>query len=271
MTKLQPLRSFSQNFLTDVRVAQKIVQALQIVPGDVVLEVGPGTGALTQHLVSSSCSSVHSVELDQRAVQAIQAQPWAASPKFRVVHADALTTSSAQQFPSVSRSHRKIIGNIPYSITSELLFWSFAQHTDVGRVVMMMQREVARRCVALPGTKDYGILSVAAWLHANAKILFHVQPGSFYPRPNVTSSVVAFDLLPITREPDHASEFLKFVRAAFSQRRKVMTNALAQWRSQRTGGVGSVSHAAGFDLAKTRAEQLEPPELLQVFRELVNG
>lgn len=269
MSGFAPRKQFSQNFLTDPRTADKIVQALESGPGDVVLEIGPGTGVLTQRLLRTPASSFLAIDLDPRAIEHLRQQPWAQDKRLVVREGDALKIDPAVEWPDVAREHRAVIGNIPYSITSDLLFWALEHHHSTSRVVMMMQREVARRCVAQPRTKEYGVLRVAAWLYSEAKILFHVQPGSFFPRPDVTSSVVLFRL----REKPAANvdpvAFMAFVRAAFSMRRKVMSNALQDWGRRMNIDVRTCGEIGGHDLTKSRAEELSPEQLAELYRLLI--
>lgn len=264
-----PQKRFSQNFLTDVSTARSIAEALQIGEGDNVVEIGPGKGALTVHLCGSSADRIVGVEIDDRAVQFLSQQSWVRSGRVQIVHGDALALRVEDLFPTADRQHRCVIGNIPYAITSPLLFWLFSQAQEVSRGVVMMQREVARRCVAGVGSKDYGILSVATWLHARARLMFHVKPGSFFPRPDVTSSVVRFDLLAETPMSLPAEPFMEFVRAAFSQRRKVMTNALADWARRHNIDLKSTCAIGAVDLARTRAEECPPQQLGEIFLALV--
>lgn len=268
MSGFAPKKTFSQNFLTDPGIADKIVAALEITSGDMVLEVGPGTGVLTQRILRTEAAGLAAIDLDARSVDHLRAQAWTKDVRCRLVQGDALATTAEQLFPDAERAHRAIIGNIPYAITSELIFWAFGQRPTVARVVMMMQREVARRCVARPGTKEYGILSVATWLHADAKILFHVQPGSFFPRPDVTSSVIRFRLREQLPSPVNPEAFMRFVRAAFSMRRKVMTNALHEWARRERIDIRAGVPVGGIDLGRTRAEELEPEALADLFRAL---
>ena len=269
MTGFAPKKQFSQNFLTDVGIARNIVGQLCIESSDCVLEVGPGKGALTKLLLETPAAAVHAVDLDVRAIEYLKTQQWASDNRLQSSLQDALKVDVSAVFPEASRDHRKIIGNIPYAITSDLMFWAFSQHAAASRVVFMMQREVAKRCVGSPGSKDYGILSVATWLHSHAKIAFHVQPGSFFPRPEVTSSVIAFALretLPMGLDGDR---FMDFVRSAFSQRRKVLSNALASWGARCNIPVRVV--AGSVDLTKTRAEELSPEKLAMLYLELNNS
>lgn len=268
VSSFAPKRRYSQNFLTDVGIARNIVGALQLTEHDSVIEIGPGKGALTTHLVASPAMQIAAIEVDNRAVEFLRDQPWVRSGRVRIVQGDALMTSVADIFPIEAREHSCIIGNIPYSITSPLLFWMFEQRYGASRAVFMMQREVARRCVANVGSKDYGILSVASWLYGSAKLMFHVQPGSFFPRPAVTSSVVRFDLLDGTADGLPQKEFMDFVRSAFSQRRKVMTNALADWSGRNKVPLRDVSLHCGVDLSRARAEECSPEVLGQIYRSI---
>ena len=271
MSSFAPSRRFSQNFLTDVTIARRIVDALEASSEDAIIEMGPGKGALTVHLQASAAKHIVALELDHRAVEYLQAQPWLDGKRLSVIETDALQVQLTEVLPGYHRTHRRVVGNLPYAITSPLLFWAFEQRADVGRAVFMMQREVARRCVADVGTKDYGILSVACWLYSSPKILFHVQPGSFFPRPSVTSSVVRFDLHETTSMGLPSLEFMDFVRGAFSQRRKVMSNALADWAARKRVDLRMHGHPAGVDLSKTRAEECKPFLLGKMFLDLQQG
>lgn len=269
MSAFAPRKKFSQNFLTDPRTADKIVDALGATKLDRIVEIGPGTGVLTQRLLRTDASMILAVDLDARSIEHLHQQPWTADKRLCLREGDVLQVRLETEWPSVSRDNRAIIGNIPYSITSDLLFWALLQNRSVSRVVMMMQREVARRCVAQPSTKEYGVLSVATWLYSEAKILFHVQPGSFFPRPDVTSSVVRFYLRsePVSNvDPD---SFMVFIRAAFSMRRKVMTNALNDWARRMKIDLRSCGLINGKDLAKTRAEELSPADLAITYQQLL--
>lgn len=257
---IAPRKQLSQNFLTDQRVAQRIVDSLGIEDTDSVLEIGPGTGALTQWIARTPAKRIVAVDLDPRAIDHCKAQPWSAG-RVEYLHADIRTVSPAELFPG---ERCLVLGNLPYGISSDLLFWILGNHASIRSAVIMVQREVARRLVASPGTKDYGILSVAVWQGAKADLLFHVQPGSFFPKPSVVSSVVKLDLYEKTRVPDQSADFQDFVRGAFSQRRKVLSNSLKSWASRHSNPL--VDKVVALD--KTRAEQLSPEQLAELFQRL---
>ncbi len=271
MSGFAPRKRFSQNFLTDPGTADKIVGALEIMAGDVVIEIGPGKGMLTERLVASRAARIIAVDVDERAIDHCRTLPWAADPRVEFVHADFLSLDLAALFGPTPRSACKVIGNIPYAITSDILFRLFEVRKVVGRAVIMMQREVARRLVADLGTKEYGILTVATSLAGAARLLFHVKPGSFFPRPDVTSSVVRFDLDDSDRFGVAMEEFMPFVRALFSQRRKVLVNALEHFCQQHLGtSARSRAGSTGpIDIEKRRAEELRVEDMVVLYTELM--
>lgn len=271
MKTFAPSRRFSQNFLTDPRTAQKIVDALEVRDGDVVFEIGPGKGVLTERLLQTAARVVVAVDLDPRAIQYLHDQPWADTPRLRLVVGDAMQQDLSAIAPKNGRL--LVIGNIPYAITTPILFMLFEQRTIVHRAVVMMQREVAHRCVAMVGSKDYGILAVATWYASTAKTMFTVPPGAFFPKPAVTSAVVRFDMRSTDPLPTSFAVFMDFVRSAFSQRRKVLANALASW-SQRIRGCDIRERGlvyGPFDLGRLRAEELSPEQLEDLRVQIVSG
>lgn len=221
---LRPRKSLGQNFLRDDRIARKIVDAVDPRPGDVVLEIGPGEGALTKHLAASDASLVL-VELDERAVERIRGLY--EGPRVRVLHQDVLTVDLDALAGAMGTERLRVVGNIPYYITSPILFHVLDNRRRVRDLTMTVQREVARRLAAAPRTKAYGILSVFCQLFADVKILFDVQPGSFHPRPDVTSSVVRLVMLDGPRYALRDEQFFRgMVRSVFGKRRKTLRNAL---------------------------------------------
>lgn len=273
MSGFAPQRRFSQNFLTDPSTADKIVAALDIQPGDVVMEIGPGKGMLTQRLAASAAAKIVAVDLDPRAIEHCQRQDWASPSRVEFIQADALTVDLASIFVGTEPSARKVIGNIPYSITSDILFWLFQHRARIGRAVIMMQREVARRCVADKGTKDYGILRMATQLASQASLLFHVKPGSFFPRPDVTSSVVRFMMHPADPYEVPMEEIMPFIRAAFSQRRKVLVNALESYCAQTLGTsarelVRKHRGQLRLNIETVRAEECTVEQLIGLYTDL---
>jgi 16S rRNA (adenine1518-N6/adenine1519-N6)-dimethyltransferase len=219
--RVRPRRSLGQNFLRDDNTARKIVRAIDPQQGQVLLEIGPGEGALTGHLAARAAKLII-VELDDRVVARLRDE---LPPSVCLLHADVLEVDLEQLAEEHGRL--RVVGNIPYNITSPILFHVLDRRTAVADVTLLMQREVARRLVAPPRTKEYGILSVLCQMLTDAVILFDVPPTVFFPRPKVMSSLVRLTVRPAPRHPlRDEGVFRAVVRAAFGKRRKTLRNAL---------------------------------------------
>lgn len=251
---LPPKKSLGQNFLRDENVARNIVDSLNVRPDDVVVEIGPGQGALTKYL-HDRCSRLVAIEIDERAVGILK-ESFGSS--VDIVHAD-VRTVSLPQFVGREGQRLRVVGNIPYNITSEILFWLFDQHTVVEDATLMVQLEVARRFVAPIGTKDYGILAVSVRYYTDPELLFKVSRNSFYPRPGVDSAIVRLSFRKHLDECDR--ELLtSIVRSTFGKRRKTLRNGL-RYMGFPDAQLDSVS----FDLTR-RPEQLSLEEFLELTR-----
>lgn len=216
-----PKKSLGQNFLQDANVAQKIVRSFNPQHGDTVVEIGPGKGALTS-LLLAHVPHVTVIELDNELAPQLQAQ---FGERITVIHRDVL------EVPISSLAHDgnkvRLIGNIPYNITSPLLFHVIDSRDAVRDFVVMMQTEVAQRLTARPRTKEYGILSVFLQYYCTPKILFAVSRNSFFPIPSVSSTVVHLNFTaPFNRQAIDDRIFRKIVRATFGMRRKTLRNGL---------------------------------------------
>jgi len=225
MTKINvhPKKSLGQNFLMDENISRKIVSSLDLDSGDYVLEIGAGVGALTAHLVSRA-KQVVAVEIDRNLVE-ILTQKFDGYGNLILLHDDILKISWHDMLAG-SRSW-KMVANLPYHITSPVIF-KLLDHQDYFRhATLMVQKEVAERLVAGPGSKAYGILSVICQLYAEIRILFDVSQHVFFPKPGVTSAVIRLDFQhdsPLAAE--HQLLFREVVRGVFNQRRKVLRNSL---------------------------------------------
>ncbi|MEE9133934.1 MAG: 16S rRNA (adenine(1518)-N(6)/adenine(1519)-N(6))-dimethyltransferase RsmA [Gemmatimonadota bacterium] len=219
-------KSLGQNFLIDPNLQRKIVEVLAPAPGDRVVEIGPGTGALTRHLVGR-VGHLTLVELDDDLAARFQ-EEYAERDDVDVVHGDVLEIPMREL--AAGEPSFKVIGNIPYGITTPLIF----RLLDVGGprpqlIVLTVQREVAERLAAGPGTKDYGALSVGVQAVARVETLFRITRQAFRPRPNVDSMLIR--IVPVMPPPLSASEeeaFRRLTRAAFSRRRKQLQKVLRQ-------------------------------------------
>lgn len=267
---IAPKKSLGQNFLIDKNIVRRIVAALELHEDDRLLEIGPGEGALTSLLVEEPLASFLAVEYDPRAVALLSERfPADRYPRFTLRHDDVRNVSLPDYAAETTvrpGGRLKVVGNIPYNITSDILFWLYDASTLLERAVIMMQKEVARRLVAPPRTKDYGILTVATALRASARILFDVSPGCFFPRPAVTSSVVLLSF-PDTALPAADYTRLKpLVNAAFNQRRKVLSNALKNYITSRTAlpytEILERAESQGISYFRKRAEELTPQDFV---------
>lgn len=226
----RPKRSLGQNFLRDDNIARKIVLSVSPRPDDTVVEIGPGEGALTHHL-APEVRRLILVELDDRAAEVLRMQY--AGERVTVLHADILATDLSAIAREAGRALR-VVGNIPYNITSPILFHLLEHRAAVEDATIMMQKEVAQRLVASPRTKEYGILSVFFQLFTEPRLLFDVQPTAFYPRPGIVSSLVHLRILPVPRYPllDELS-FRAMVRSVFGTRRKMLRHSLREFLTRR--------------------------------------
>ena len=248
-----PKKSLGQHFLTDPNVARKIVGALQAPPEGHVVEIGPGGGALTG-LLLEAYPKLTAIEVDARAVAYLRAH----HPSLDVRQADVLEVDWSV-LADEKGGPLYVISNLPYSLTSPILFSLLDHRRRLREAVLMMQREVAQRLVAVPRTKDYGILSVLVQLYARPVLLFRISPNVFYPKPEVTSAVIrlAFDE---RTDPDPSVDpaFLRtVVRTAFNQRRKTLHNSLGRWTRAH-----EIELPHGWD--RRRAEELPPAAFVEL-------
>ena len=260
---LQPKKSLGQNFLIDRNIRDKIIDAAAITQDDVVLEIGPGVGTLTEELARRA-ARVTAVELDGGLVQVLRDR--LPSERVWVVEGDVLALEPPALVGEVSPKQRiKIVANLPYYITSPIIF-HFLEWKRWEMMVIMVQEEVGERLVAGPGTKAYGALSVAVALHARAEVLFKVSSRVFWPRPQVGSAVVR--LVPRDDFGVDPKECSPLVRAAFGQRRKTLANALsaAPWNPLSKEETEKVLLSARIDPVR-RGESLTPEEFVRLWME----
>jgi len=224
------MRSFSgkaklgQNFLRDPSAARRIVDGLGDLSQSTVLEIGPGRGALTS-LLAERAEKLISVEIDEVLARNLQLD-FAERKNVEIRRANILQVSIAELTGS-SAGRIKVVGNIPYYITSDILLHLFAQHQHIDLIVIMVQKEVAERLTAQPGTREYGLLTVTARLFADIEDLFTLAPAAFSPPPQVYSSVLRLRISPKSGELNvDVQQFLAFCKLAFAHKRKTLFNNL---------------------------------------------
>ncbi len=219
-------KKFGQNFLIDPHVLEKIIQAAQITDQDCVLEIGPGIGTMTQYLAEHA-RHVVAVEIDENLIPILR-ETLADYPNVTVLNQDILKTDIRQLVDTYNEGRPvKVAANLPYYITTPIIMGLFESRVPMENVTIMVQKEVAERMQAGPGSKDYGALSLAVQYYAKPYLVANVPPNCFIPRPNVGSAVIR---LTLHKEPPvkTANERLMFrlIRASFNQRRKTLQNGL---------------------------------------------
>ncbi|EOT22486.1 ribosomal RNA small subunit methyltransferase A [Eubacterium sp. 14-2] len=219
-------KKFGQNFLIDPRVLEKIIQAAEITQEDFVLEIGPGIGTMTQYLCENA-REVAAVEIDRNLIP-ILADTLSAYENVEVLNEDILKVDINRLAQEKNQGRPiKVVANLPYYITTPIIMGLFESHVPVDSITIMVQKEVAERMQAGPGTKDYGALSLAVRYYARPEIVANVPPNCFIPRPKVGSAVIR-----LTRHRENPvqvrdeSLMFRMIRASFNQRRKTLVNGL---------------------------------------------
>lgn len=250
-------KKFGQNFLIDPHVLDKIVDAAQITKDDFVLEIGPGIGTLTQYLCENA-RQVLAVEIDQKLIPILR-ETLSAYTNADILQGDILK-QDIQEIADRYNSGKpiKVVANLPYYITTPIIMELFESHVPLANVTVMVQKEVADRMKAEPGSKECGALSLAVQYYARPYIAAFVPPNCFMPRPNVGSAVIRLDCLAKT-PVDVKDEKLMFqlIRASFNQRRKTLQNGIANSGelSYSKAQVAEAIKKAGLD-ANVRGETL---------------
>jgi len=258
--RLRPLKSLGQHFLVDRGIARRIVAAADVAPGEAVYEVGPGRGLLTEALLEAG-ARVTAVEMD-RGLFADLEQRLGGREGLTLHPGDALRFDPGALGPAY-----KVVANLPYQVTTPLLFHLLAARPAPQCLVVMVQREVADRMLASPGTKDYGVLTLGVAARATAALCFGLPPGAFRPPPKVRSAVVRITPLadpPVP--PEDVDAFMAVVRAALGRRRKTLKNALATLNLP-PERVAAALEQAGID-PRVRGETLDLAAFLRLYRAL---
>lgn len=255
----RPKRALGQNFLVDPNIQRKIVRELDPRPEDVVLEVGPGHGELSQYLVGR-CRRLVLVEKDRDLARGLRAR-WGDRPDVDVVEGDALRIGLSEFVRDAAAV--RVVSNVPYNITSPLVFAFLELEPAAGRIVLTVQREVADRIVAPPGIKAYGALSVGVQAIAVASLAFRVGRQAFRPVPAVDSAVVRLEPRPDAAAVDRVA-LRTLTRACFNRRRKQLQKTLRTAPELSfAGDVGTVLGRLSID-PSVRPEMLDPPTFVRL-------
>jgi 16S rRNA (adenine1518-N6/adenine1519-N6)-dimethyltransferase len=256
---VRPRKSRGQNFLVQPAIADRIVAAAALAPGDEVVEIGPGLGILSEKILRAGVRRLWLVELDARLAERLQ-NAFARHPAVRVICRDFLAVELAQL---VERPPVKVIGNLPFNAAAAILRRLDEMRDAVGRMVLMFQREVAERIRAHAGERAYSALSVFTALYWETRGHFRVAAGNFNPAPRVDAEVIVFNPLepmplePMPFAPADEAALLDTIRAAFSAPRKTIRNALA-------GALGAAPEAVGAALVRAGIDHAARPATLSV-------
>jgi len=260
---IQPKKSLGQNFLVDQRALERIVEAAELGPEDIILEIGPGLGTLTR-LLAARAGRVVAVELDPRLVEVLK-EVLADLSNVEIIHGDILELDPAAELIQAEGFRYKVVANLPYYITSAVLRHLLTATVKPKLMVVTVQLEVAQRITAGPG--DMSLLAVSVQFYGRPRIVARIKAGAFHPSPQVDSAVVRIDLhdQPLV-EVDDVDSFFEVVRAGFAQRRKQLRNALSAELALPASEVAQALARAGVS-PRRRAQTLSIEEWARVWRE----
>ena len=259
----RPRKSLGQHFLTDGRIADRIVDSAGIEPEDTVLEIGPGKGILTERLLERTCN-LTVVEID-RDLLGILNERFGKRKGFRIVEADILKIDLRELFKDVS-GRIKVVSNIPYNISTPIIELLCRNRALVSEAVLMVQKEVARRLLSKPGSKDYGLTTLNLALCSKGRMVMKVKPGVFDPPPEVMSSVILLVFsVNLLYSLESEESFRTITGVAFRQRRKMIRNTLIPHMVSQ-----GISKSAALDLLSRKGiDPMSRPETLDV-KDFVN-
>ena len=221
--KFFPSKKLGQNFLKDANILKKICRSANLKPDDILVEIGPGFGSLTD-LLLKEVSFIYAIEKDTRLAKNLSSN-YINNNKIEIINDDILNIKLRSFY---NTKLLKVVANLPYNISTPILFKLIEEKNIFSSIVIMIQKEVGDRIVASSSTKNYGSLSIMMQTHFNCKILFKVSPNAFYPKPKVESVVIElFPNYKFEKDIKNLDTFEKTVRAAFSSRRKMLGNALS--------------------------------------------
>jgi len=258
---IKPIKRLGQNFLHNERVLQRVADAACINSDDIVFEIGTGTGNLTRYLCEKA-KFVYTIEKDARLCRVAE-ENLRDFKNVKVICADILKIDVGAYCNTPLQL--KVVGNLPYYITTPIIFHLLKQRRYIKDITIMVQKEVAERMTAMPGGKVYGILSCSVQFYTHPEILFNISKSCFKPQPKVDSAIIKLKILEKPAVEAEEDKFLKVIKAAFSQRRKTLLNSLYAGLNLKKEMVDKVLIKTGIN-PKRRAETLS----IQEFAKLAN-
>lgn len=261
-SRFRPKKRFGQNFLVHEHIIDSILRLLNLSAMDEIVEIGPGLGFLTRRL-AERVSKVWAIEVDRFLVERLMQSPLGRHPGVELIHDDILNVRLDELLPG---RKVKLVANLPYSISTQVLFRIFDWREHFSSLVLMVQKEVAERIAARPGTKSYGTLSVWSQLHGRITETVQVSPEAFFPRPKVRSTILRIELHPEPLVSKQELPWLRAViRAAFGHRRKTLANTLAGCLNLRREEIEHLLRAEAID-PKRRGETLGVDQFISLAR-----
>lgn len=254
-------KKYGQNFLIKPDLLHDIVDGAEVTDEDTVVEIGPGVGSLTR-VLADRAKQVYAIEVDEKLIP-ILGETMAGYDNVTIINEDVLKADLTDIF---AQGRVKVVANLPYYITTPIILGLLEKDLDFESITVMVQKEVAERMQAVPGTKDYGALTLAVGYYTDPQILFPVSPDSFMPQPKVGSAVISLNKKELTEQQrSDAKDIFTVVRAAFNQRRKSMVNALsnAGVLGRTKDEITEAVQAAGFD-TNVRAEVLTLDDFIRL-------
>ena len=266
---IHPVKRLGQSFLVDNNITSRIVDASKIGGDDTVIEIGAGLGAMTA-MIATRARKVVALEIDPKLVDVLNEELKEIS-NIEIIHTDVLRYDFSS--PTRGGERIKVIGNIPYNVSSQILFRLIEFREHISSATLMFQKEVSDRITAAPGTKEYGILSVIISMYAALSRVMTVPPTCFYPRPKVDSSVLKMDMREGPLYPlENHDIFIETVKTAFSKRRKTLANNLKDMDVARSKGVdiSALLDEAGID-GQRRGETLTVEEFGRLSNRVIHS
>jgi 16S rRNA (adenine1518-N6/adenine1519-N6)-dimethyltransferase len=257
-------KRFGQNFLVDHGKADKIIEAGEISPRDVILEIGPGRGILTERILDKGCD-LTAVELDRDLIPELQ-ERFGNNDRFNLLANDIVKVDLSE----LSDGGFKVIGNLPYNISGALIEWLIGNYKMIEMAVITVQKEVGNRIKAVPGTREYGSLSVLAQMFYSISRLFDIPPGCFSPKPRVVSTVLKLLPAPRLKSGFNYGRFREFIYTCFAQKRKTLVNSLRSSGGHDKDTIEKflVSMGKSPDI---RAEQLSGDQFLDLYGKITGN
>ena len=261
-------KKFGQNFLIDSNILDKIVDASNVCEKDLVIEIGPGIGALSERLVKR-CDHLILIEIDDTLIPILE-ENFSEFDNVTIIHKDVLKVDIDKLISNYEYDKVRVVANLPYYITTPIVMKLLEECKKIDSITIMVQKEVAQRFIAKAGSKEYGAISLAVDYYTESKIALNVSPNCFIPKPKVDSSVLHMNVKKNIDESIDKNLLFRIIRLAFNQRRKTLINSLVSGNSHiDKAKLKSILSKLGFD-ENIRGEKLSLNNYIDIVKEMKN-